>query len=223
MDLARQLEPRRLGVLIDPATEAFPAEAAARRLPELEVYVRKAFGGTRFMHAKAILALAEDADHVLVGSANCTTAALGSGDRAGANAEACVYRRLRPGTALDALGISALVEEDHRVDVSHLPPMRIGDEIPLESLSARSPGGFVLRGDDLRWRPASGVSAPERCSVILVDAAGRDLPWMLERQRSTEEDELRYLVSGMDSPPAVRACDVSRVGRQCARNHYAPR
>ena len=89
VDLARQLEPRRLGVLIDPATEAFPAEAAARRLPKLEVYVRKAFGGTRFMHAKAILALAEDADHLLVGSANCTTAALGSGDRAGANAEAC--------------------------------------------------------------------------------------------------------------------------------------
>ena len=86
--------------------------------------------------------------------------------------------------------------------MSHLPPTRIGDEIPLESLSARSPGAFVLRGDDLRWRPASGVSAPARCTVILVDAAGRDLSWVLERQRSTEEGELRYLVSGMASPPA---------------------
>ena len=201
VDLTRQLEPERTGVLIDPATQAFPAETVARRLPEVEVYARKAFGGTRFMHAKAILALAEDADHILIGSANCTTAALGSSETTEVNAEACVYRRLAPGAALEALGIAALVEEDRRVDVSHLPPMRIADEIPFESLAARSPGAFVLWGDNLRWRPAPGVLDPKRCSVVLLDAAGDDLPAVVERQAPDQSEGLRYLVSGFDTLP----------------------
>ncbi len=212
VDLTHQLEPKRVGVLIDPAIQAFPAEAAERRLPELEVYARKAFGGKRFMHAKAILALTEDADHLLIGSANCTQAALGSGGRAGANAEACVYRRLRSGAALEALRIAALVEEDRRVDVSDLPPMSMGDQIPLECLSARSPGAFALRDDDLRWWPAAAFSDADRCSVSLVDATGSDLSAVVERHPPDQSGALRYLASGMDSPPAFARVTSPEVG-----------
>ena len=201
-DLSLQLQPSRIGVFIDPATEAFSAEAAARRLPDLEVYPRQEFGGTGFLHAKAIVAMGRDADHLLVGSANCTTAALGMGGSAGANVEACVYRRLPPGTALDRLRLAALVGEDQRVDVSSLPAMRTGEEIPLNALSARSPGVFVLRGDDLRWRPAIGISDPQSRSVSLVDATGCEMPSVLERQDPSENGEIRYLVSGMGTPPA---------------------
>ena len=201
-DLSRQLEPARIGVLIDPSTEAFPADVAARRLPDLEVFARRTFGGTRYMHAKAIVAMARDADHLLVGSANCTTAALGKRGSAGTNAEACVYRRLPPGTVLDAFGLAALVGDEHRVDVSSLPAMRKGEEIPLRTLSARSPGVFVLRGDDLRWRPAIGMSDPQNRSVTLVDATGCEMPAVLERQHPSDDSEVRYLVSGMGTPPA---------------------
>lgn len=201
-DISSQLAPARIGVLIDPSTEAFPAEVAAERLPELEVYARRTFGGTRFMHAKAIVAMGRDADHLLIGSANCTTAALGERGSAGTNAEACVYRRLPPGTVLDAFGLAALVGAEHRVDVSSLPAMRTGEEIPLKTLSTRSPGVFVLRGDDLRWRPAVGMSDPQNGSVTLVDATGCEMPAVLERQHPSDDGEVRYLVSGMGSPPA---------------------
>lgn len=200
-DLSHQLEPARIGVLIDPPTEAFPAEAAAG-LPELEVYARRTFGGTRFMHAKAIVAMARDADHLLIGSANCTTAALGKRGSAGTNTEACVYRRLPPGTVLDAVGLTTLVGEEHRIDVSSLPAVRKGEAIPLKTLSARSPGVFVLRGDDLRWRPAIGMSDPQSRSVTLVDATGCEMPAVLEPQHPSDDSEVRYLVSGLGRPPA---------------------
>src|SRR3546814_7126193 len=55
-------------------------------------------------------------DHVLFGSANCTTAALSG---AGGNAEACVYRRLTSGTAVDALGLDRWIDAD-RLELSNL-------------------------------------------------------------------------------------------------------
>lgn len=113
-----------------------------------------------------------------------------------------MYRRLPPGTVLDALGLAALVVEEHCVEVSSLPAMREGEEIPLKTLSARSPGAFVLRGDDLRWRPAIGMSDPKSCSVTLVDATGCEMPAVLERQHRYDDSEVRYLVSGMGTPPA---------------------
>ncbi len=57
----------------------------------------------RFFHAKAIIAQTAQADHVLFGSANCTTAALGNASFSGINEEACLYRRLPPQAAVQAL------------------------------------------------------------------------------------------------------------------------
>ena len=199
-DLSQQIKPERTGILIDPSTQAFPAAAAAHRLPELAVYARRGLGETRFMHAKAILALAEDADHVLIGSANCTWAALGGSSGAGLNTEACVYRRVPPGTALGALNLTASLAEDRRVNVSDLPPFHAGDDISLEALAERSPGAFLLQGDRLTWRPPSGLGKPERFVVILVDRSGVDLGLDVEQHRR-DGNGMHYLVHGTDSNP----------------------
>src|SRR3546814_8536522 len=72
-------------------------------------------------------------DHVLFGSANCTTAALSG---AGGNAEACVYRRLTSGTAVDALGLDRWIDAD-RLELSNLAEREDVPEIPLKALEAR--------------------------------------------------------------------------------------
>src|SRR3546814_11361701 len=67
---------------------------------------------SRFTHAKIFVAMTKHHDHVLFGSANCTTAALSG---AGGNAEACVYRRLTSGTAVDALGLDRWIDADRQI------------------------------------------------------------------------------------------------------------
>ena len=197
-DLSRQLRPERICVLVDPATNAFPT-AAAHRLPDLAVYERPTSGAGRFLHAKAILALSEDADHVLVGSANCTWAALGGTTGVGQNAEACVYRRMPPGTALEALDLNGWLAEDRQVDVSTLPPLRDAENIPLGKLHERSPGSFTLRGDRLVWRPTPGLREPQRRNVILVSGTGVDQDSELKHLFSDAQG-LHYLVAGAHPP-----------------------
>ena len=196
-DLSRQLSPERVCVLVDPSTHTFPT-AAAHRLPDLAVYERRSSADGRFMHAKAILALSEDADHVLIGSAYCTWAALGGASGVGQNAEACVYRRAPPGTALEALDLTASLTEDRQVDVSTLPPLRDVD-IPLKRLEERSPGAFTSRGDRLVWRPTPQIREPQQRTVILVDGSGVDQGSELEHIRSDEEG-LHYLVNRTHLP-----------------------
>src|SRR3546814_1408623 len=86
----------------------FPAEAAFAKKVRL---VDLNSPNSRFTHAKVFVALTKHHDHILFGSANCTTAALSS---AGSNAEACVYRRLPAGTAVKALGLDRWIEERKR-------------------------------------------------------------------------------------------------------------
>ncbi|WP_309092350.1 hypothetical protein, partial [Phenylobacterium sp.] len=106
--MTRALSPSRTTVLIDALTHEFPVGA---NLPAGTEFVDIAgWRPKRFTHAKMILAQTARHDHVLFGSANCTTAALGDGAVGGRNAEASLYRRLPTGEAMQALGLDQWVD-----------------------------------------------------------------------------------------------------------------
>ena len=72
----------------------------------------------------------------------------------GANAEACLYRALPPGAAVERLGLS---------DVLKSKPIRVQDfksaappeEIPLDEVAGRSPGHFTCIFETLILSPAA--------------------------------------------------------------------
>src|SRR3546814_11419952 len=107
-----------------------------------------------------------DLDHVLFGSANCTTAALSG---AGGNAEACVYRRLTSGTAVDALGLDRWIDAD-RLELSNLAEREDVPEIPLKALEARRPGSFELDQGSVFWQPPNGEAGEG--AIQLLNRAG---------------------------------------------------
>src|SRR3546814_20820844 len=91
-------------------------------------------------------------DHVLFGSANCTTAALSG---AGGNAEACVYRRLTSGTAVDALGMDRWIDAD-RLELSNLAEREEVHELAAKALEARRPGSFEQDQGQVFWQAPNG-------------------------------------------------------------------
>src|SRR3546814_21004 len=124
---------------------------------------------SRFTHAKIFVAMTKHHDHVLFGSANCTTAALSG---AGGNAEACVYRRLTSGTAVDALGLDRWIDAD-RLELSNLAEREDVPEIPLKALEARRPGSFELDQGSVFWQPPNGEAGEG--AIQLLNRAGAAL------------------------------------------------
>ena len=167
--LAQTLSPSAIGVLVDPGAAAFPRYAATT-LPSVELYKRPVFGG-RYLHAKAIIAQTKGADHVLIGSANCTEAALGLRELPGQNAELCLYRRLPAATILTALGLDQAFAAENRIDPADLPDAILEDDLPLQELEVRNPGNFECLVDILHWNPSAAADA-DSASVELLDEAG---------------------------------------------------
>lgn len=127
-----------------PPASAVPANVVLRDVGDWQK--------SRHKHAKVVIAQTASFDHVLSGSANCTSAALGRVGFAGTNAEACVYRRIERGNAFEALSLVDLLakpqispEEINR-PVSH-------DLIPLKSLEASRAGRFAVEHGVLWWEP----------------------------------------------------------------------
>ena len=107
--LVGRLHPTEISILLDPDCKVFPKHALSG-LPPLRLYSTQDFRKGRFIHAKAVIAQTANADHVLIGSANCTKHALGADDFAPTNEEVCLYRRLLPNTLPAALGIDELLD-----------------------------------------------------------------------------------------------------------------
>ena len=70
-DLQQRLQPAEIAILLDPESETFPKDAASN-IANMQIYKREGFQDGRFIHAKALIALTEKADHLLIGSANGT-------------------------------------------------------------------------------------------------------------------------------------------------------
>ncbi|MGR9476941.1 hypothetical protein [Rhizobium leguminosarum] len=146
--LQQQLQPAETSILLDAENHEFPLNAVLPGGAELRQLPRVLRG--RFAHAKIFIAATEEHDHVLVGSANCTTPAIGSANHPGSNAEACIYRKLPSGKAVEALGLRISLEQDP-LDPSELDPREPTPSIPLDEISSRRPGFFELDGDVLTW------------------------------------------------------------------------
>ncbi len=199
--LNERLAPKTIAALIDPETALFPQDAAIT-LPNLTIYRREGFQPGRFMHAKILIAETATADHVLIGSSNCTLAALGSASIAGSNDEANLYRRLLPETAIAALGLESRLGDEQRVSPAELPSFNIEDDIPLQTLDGQRSGIFALRGSTLTWQPASAVSEPERCSIDLLTTAGSPLDAKITALEAADSQKRRYEIVTIDEEPA---------------------
>ena len=92
---------------------------------------------------------------MLVGSANCTLAALGRGDAPGINEEACLYRQVPAGRVLDELGLGLIADGENTVDPAEVPAFDPGETLPLDDARASDPGTFEAVFDRLRWWPSS--------------------------------------------------------------------
>lgn len=199
--LTGRLQPTETAVLIDYEAGLFPGAAAAA-MEGLAIYGRGDFECGRFIHAKALIAETEYADHVLIGSANCTQAALGTGTYSGSNDEVSLYRRFPPATAVDFLRIGDLLQPEQRVHLESLPPLAFDDEIPFEALVHLNPGTFSLRGDLLTWRPAGHLSDPAQCKIDLLGEAGNVLEAGIAGLQPSATGTLAGRVRSLEQTPA---------------------
>lgn len=197
--LIERLSPAKTALLIDPDVAAFPKDAL-NGFANLQLFHRGTLGKERFIHAKVVIAQGQGADHVLIGSANCTVAALGAQGYAGENEEVCFYRRLPPGGILDALGLSALLTEDQRIDPDDLHEPEIAEDLPLDELAAKAPGLFECRIDVLSWRPPSSID-PDKCTITLLDQQAEPITCALS-PLPVDGAARRYQISGTDIRPS---------------------
>lgn len=199
--LAERLAPKEIAVLIDPETELFPRDAADK-LPNLKLYRRDGFESGRFIHAKALIAETDTADHLLIGSANCTLSALGTGGIAGHNEEASLYRRLPSGGTTVALGLERILKDEKRIEPEDLPELRYEDDLELNGLSQRHTGTFSLHGDTLSWRPAAHINEPENREIQLLNASCAEIGASPSKLQDNGSGKLRYHVDATDDVPA---------------------
>lgn len=197
--LASALTPSKLVILIDRKTQLFPGPAA-RSLKGAELFDLNAFGMGRFIHAKAIIVETELADHVLFGSANCTAAALGTGNYVGANQEACLYRRLPSRSILATLGLDKIIDGGVAVRPDELPAYREDEPLPLAEAAQRSPGRFECAFDTLFWHPPRAGDIP--ASIELLNSAGDRLPIKLTPLNGDGEKPRRFQMSNAKVRPA---------------------
>lgn len=197
--LANRLSPHTVCVLLDPDSESFPKHALGK-VEGVRLYDRGEFHKGRFIHAKLIIAQTAAADHVLLGSANCTVPALGLGEHAGSNEEVCLYRRLPARTVEGVLGLQEILAPDRQIDPATLPDFHLDEELPLQELAAQSPGKFECRGETLSWLPAASYE-PSGSTVILLDQHARPLPCRL-LPLSTEGGAARYQIEAASERPA---------------------
>lgn len=197
--LGRALGAGDICVLVGGRDPSFPShsleKASGVRLFELEAAAQ------RFVHAKVVIAQSKDADHVLYGSANCTFAGLGGARPAPArNDEACLYRRMRPGGALQALGLQGSLKGAAELSRADMPTWTPDARIPVEEALARSPGRFELRGQEILWWPAPAF-ADGTHRVELEDQHGEVLDIELTPRARTADGAQRFEVGAISQLP----------------------
>lgn len=153
-------------IILDQQEHGFPR--VALQPLELSFHTLDFQAKSRFLHAKLMIAEGRNADHILTGSINCSWPALSGLSRQSGNAEAGIYRRLSPGSAIDALGLRSSLEQ--RLDPSELQP-----EFPIELSDtetknyATDGGRLIARGGFIYWRHRSQKSPPRLVRLLSED------------------------------------------------------
>jgi hypothetical protein len=166
-DLVERLAPATTSVFLDVDNHQFPFGTDLP--PGLEFRNLPSRMQGRFAHAKVIIASTAKHDHVLIGSANCTVAAIGRADFSGSNAEACLYQRLDRESAVTALDLLDCLAESP-LDPASLERREPEPPIPLNELASRRVGTFELEGTVLTWRSLHGSGTPG--DLELLDTSG---------------------------------------------------
>lgn len=198
--LTERLEPEGIAVVVDPESKEFPKDAA-HLIKNLKLYNRGTFREGRFIHAKVIIAQTESIDHVLFGSANCTTAALGGAGFAGRNAEACLYRALPTGAIFESLKLSDILNEDNIFSAHDLGEPDYVEDLPLAELAAKNAGIFEGHADSLIWR-SGAIQNPLDCKITLLSTRGLPIMCTLKPLPAGTEQVLRYQIESADQRPA---------------------
>ncbi len=208
-ELIAGLSPAHTQILIQPGQKLFPTQARGALNADLHDVDAGEAQVRRFTHAKLIIARRGDTDHVLIGSANCTRAALGGRNSSGAvNCEACLYRALPAGLIERHLELSATLA-GAPLAPDALKPQDLGEEIPLAETAARLPGAFHLDGAQLRWRPNAAFRDAE---VQLLDKNGDVVGQLAFHTWRTTEDHWFLCDLDMDCEAIRFARAVSSTG-----------
>jgi len=168
--LQESLKPRRTNLMIQPGRTEVPVKELQHLPAETNMY--RTFADDGFMHAKMILISTAHHDHLICGSANCTSAALGSATAAPINAEASVYRRLPAGVIISELGLEKSLDPQHLLLPGDLPEPPSGDrsssQKDITTPTEKHPGTVEMEGNSIHWLPAPGI-AEDRAVLIMLN------------------------------------------------------
>lgn len=147
-EIRHQLAPDETVIALNARKPEFPIASLSTAEAVRFAKVFDGSGADRFIHAKAMIVEAEDYDHLLLGSANCSKNALGLYEAPASNAEASMYRRLPAGSAVAALGID-LSQSINLSEIKAAPKERK----PPPGPALPWPGSIEAAGRSIRWRP----------------------------------------------------------------------
>ncbi len=197
-------------LLIDAASTYFP-KSELPRFSGIEMFKVDASDSKRFVHAKLVIAQGEAWDHVISGSMNCTLPALLGPAIVRGNAEAGIYKRVPPGTALAALGL----------DTYRDAPLQPSDLHDMVSATTKSPaaeaytdgGTMTLQSGRLIWKPPTGFVPGSATAISLQDreearfgnridlVQGGDTAWRLDLEAGRPKSGIVHFSDGSASAP----------------------
>jgi hypothetical protein len=156
-------------LLIEAKITSFP-KSELHRFSDIGLFDVDPSDSKRFVHAKLLIAQGRSWDHVISGSMNCTLPALVGPSIARGNAEAGIYKRVPPGTALAALGLDAY-------QAAPVLPKDLLDMTELKSTSSEATeyvdgGTITLQSGRLNWTPPSTGAPRQAVSLVLHDRDG---------------------------------------------------
>lgn len=156
-------------LLIEVKTTGFP-KSELQRFSDIDLFEVDPSDSKRFVHAKLVIAQGRSWDHVISGSMNCTLPALVGPSLPRGNAEAGVYKRVPPGTAIAALGLdtyrAAPVQPKDLLDIAELNTSTNGAPEYVDG------GTITLQSGRLIWAPPSIGSPRQAVSLVLHDRDG---------------------------------------------------
>lgn len=198
-----------IAIILDQQEHGFPCAALETLEPSFHTLEFQA--KSRFLHAKLMIAEGRNADHLVTGSINCSWPALSGLSRQSGNAEAGIYRRLSPGSAIDALGLRSSLEQ--RLDPSALQP---ASQIELDDIETKDyaidGGRLIARGGFIYWSHRSQKSPPR-----LVRLLSEDGEVLAETDVLSAVDDNRWrLQPGVDIDECISAELILHDGRASA-------
>jgi hypothetical protein len=156
-------------LLIDAASTYFP-KSELPRFSDIGIFKVDISDSKRFVHAKLVIAQGQAWDHVISGSMNCTLPALLGPTIVHGNAEAGIYKRVPPGTALSALGLETYRDA----------PLQLKDLNDLALATVKGPTGagysdggtMTLQAGRLEWKPPINLFPKLAIAITLQDRDG---------------------------------------------------